>query len=234
MKKMKAVILAGGAGSRLQPITNEIPKPLLPVKKKPIINYLIELLRSHGVGDIGILVSRAHEEDFQRWQKQWGETLSPVALFYEETPRGTFGGLQQLQEWLGGSPFILSNADELKDFDLTSLMRFHEAHKPVGTIALVEVPDAHEYGVPVLEGDTIRAFLEKPQNPPSNFISSGLYVLEPEVFSHADFSKDKVMIETDVFPRLTKEGKLLGFKMQDARWFDCGNLERWEKAMKEW
>src|SRR3989344_7955330 len=110
---MKAVILAGGAGSRLQPVTYEIPKPLLPVKKKPIINYLAELFRAHGVDDIAVLVARSHQEDFERWQKQWAQTLPPITLFYEETPRGTFGGMQQLQAWLCGESFILSNGDEL-------------------------------------------------------------------------------------------------------------------------
>ncbi|MEK7110425.1 MAG: sugar phosphate nucleotidyltransferase, partial [Patescibacteria group bacterium] len=99
---------------------------------------------------------------------------------------------------------------------------------------LVEVPHPSEYGVPVMDGHNIKQFLEKPTEPPSNFISSGLYMLEPEVFKHADFSQPIVMIEHDIFPKLAAEGKLYGFKPPNARWYDCGTLERWERAIKEW
>ena len=232
---MKAIILAGGRGTRLRPVTYEIPKPLVPVKKRPIVNHLIEFFRRHGVEDIGILASRDHEEDFRRWQKVWDdEVVKGITMFHEETPRGTFGGLEPLREWLGGERFILSNGDELKDFDLAAMERFHGAQGGTGTIALVEVPNPSEYGVPVMDGHHIKQFLEKPKEPPSNFISSGLYMLEPEVFKHADFNQPIVTIEHDIFPKLAAEGKLYGFKPPNARWYDCGTLERWERAIKEW
>jgi NDP-sugar pyrophosphorylase family protein len=86
----------------------------------------------------------------------------------------------------------------------------------------------------VLEGDRIREFLEKPQNPPSSFINSGLYVLHPAVFAYADFKKENLMIEKDIFPVLAKAGRLYGMRMAGGRWYDCGNIERWERAIKEW
>ncbi len=232
---MKAVILVGGEGTRLRPITYEIPKPLLTVKKKPIVNHLIDLMVKHGIRDIALLASSSHKEDFSKWHYLWSKDLPQgnISIFFEDKPRGTFGGLGALQGWLGSESFILSNGDELKDFDLTSLVEFHRDQKSVATIALVKVPSPQEYGVPVLEGNLIKTFLEKPENPPSDFVSSGLYVLEPAVFSYADFSKGFLMIEKDIFPRLAAEGKLVGLKT-DGRWYDCGNLERWEKAIKEW
>ena len=232
---MKAIILVGGAGTRLRPITYEIPKPLLTVKKKPIINHLIDLMVKHGINDIALLANSSHQEDFSKWHYLWNKDLpqANITMFFEDKPRGTFGGLSALQKWLGNESFVLSNGDELKDFDLTQLTKFHSDQKPVATIALVQVPNPQEYGVPVMEGRFIKKFLEKPENPPSDFISSGLYVLEPTVFDYADFSKDFLMIEKDIFPKIAADDKLIGLKM-NGRWYDCGNLERWEKAIKEW
>ena len=234
---MKAIILAGGLGTRLRPVTYEIPKPLVPVNKKPIVNHLIELFARHGFSEVGILASRMHEEDFYRWRKAWGDDLQPsqVSIFYEEVPRGTFGGLEPLQTWVGDEPFIVANGDELKDFNLTELLKFHkDIPNAVATIALVQVPNPQEYGVPVVDGSRIKEFLEKPQNPPSDFINSGLYMVSPSIFSYADFSDQSIMFEKDIFPKLAAEGKLHAFRDESARWMDCGNLERWEKAMKEW
>ena len=106
---MKGIILAGGLGTRLRPITYEIPKPLITVKKRPIINYIIDLFRKHGVDDIGVIVSRQHESDFIRWRKDWQDELSKTSLFYEEKPAGTFGWLKNLRDWIGNEKFILSN-----------------------------------------------------------------------------------------------------------------------------
>ena len=233
---MKAIIQAGGMGTRLRPVTYEIPKPLLTVKKKPIINHLLELLFRYGISEVGAVVSREHELDFERWKRMWPQDLpwGKISIFFEEKPSGTFGYLKHLREWLGKEKFILSNGDELKDFDLSKLKDFHDEHKPVGTIALVKVPNPEEYGVPVLNGHYIKEFLEKPKKPPTEFISSGLYILEPTVFDYADLTKDFLMIEKDVFPKMAAEGKLLGFKVENGRWYDCGNLARWEKAIREW
>ena len=234
---MKAVILAGGLGTRLRPITYEIPKPLITVKKKSILTHLIDFFRKSKVLEIAVLASRAHEDDFQKWHKPLKEELQNEApvLFYEETPRGTFGGFEDenLREWLGNGDFIVSNGDELKDFDLGKLIDFHKSHNGVGTIAMVEVPNPQDYGVPILEGSNVVQFLEKPENPPSRHINSGLYAFTPEVFNYADFSKNPLMTERDIFPRLATAKKLHGIKLE-GRWYDCGTMERWDKAIKEW
>lgn len=235
---MKVMILAGGLGTRLRPITYEIPKPLVPVKKKPIINHLIDFFHRSKVDEIGVLTSRMHEPDFERWRKMWREEMpdEKITVFYEEVPRGTFGGfgMEQVRDWIGNKPFLVSNGDELKEFDLRRLIDFHSSHDGTGTLALVEVPNPQHYGVPVMDGTKIVEFLEKPENPPSNHINSGLYMYNPEVFTYADFSKEKeIMSEKHIFPQLARAGKLHGIKL-DGRWYDCGTLERWEKAIKEW
>lgn len=235
---MKAIILAGGAGTRLRPVTYEIPKPLVPVKKKPILNHLIELLVRHDIPEIAVLASREHEEDFKRWQKAWSGEIPEVRIEYEDKPEGTFGGLRRLKEWIGDDHFVVSNGDELKDFDVRGIVDFHRKEGAVVTLALVEVPDARHYGVPVLEtGQTrgrVKEYYEKPEQPPSNFVSAGFYVMSPEVFACVDPDQEFVMTEVDVSPKLTKEGKLAAMRMEGGRWYDCGTLERWERAMKEW
>lgn len=237
MKLTKAIILAGGLGTRLRPVTLEIPKPLLTVKRQPIINYLIKFLARFGVKDIGLLVHRGHLSDYEWWQKRFKKELpAKIRIFIEEEPSGTFGAVRQLRSWLGNKPFVLSNGDELKDFDLGAIKEFHESHrvKPLATIALVKVDNPSHYGVPVMEGDLIKEFLEKPENPPGDHISSGFYILEPQVFDYADPGKKFLMIEKDIFPKLAAAGKLCGYKVKNGRWFDCGTFERWEKAIKEW
>jgi len=233
---MKAIILAGGAGTRLRPVTYEIPKPLVPVKKKPILNHLIEFFNRHGISEVAIIASKGHEEDFKRWQKAWaGEIPGEITVFYEEKPEGTFGYLRKLKEWLGNDSFIVTNGDELKEFDLSALVDFHRAQDSVGTVALVQMEDARAYGVPVVNNEgRVTEWLEKPEHPPSNFIHAGFYILKPEVFDVVDPLQEFVMTEKDVFPKLVEMKQLSAMRLDPARWYDCGNLERWEKAMLEW
>jgi len=232
---MKALILAGGLGTRLRPVTYEIPKPLITVKKKPILNHLVQFFCANGVNDIAVLVSADHKEDYEWWKKRYKKELPKVKLHFEEKPMGTFGGVRLLKKYFK-EDFILSNGDELKDFDLKEMVKFHKEHKtkPVATIALTRVTNPSTYGVPVMAGAHITDFLEKPENPPTNYVSSGIYVLNPKIFSYADKEKEFLMIEKDIFPRLAADKKLLGYKAKNYRWFPCDNLERWEAAIEHW
>ena len=227
----KAVILAGGKGTRLYPVTREIPKPLLPVRKKPIINYLVDLFSAHGVRDIAVLVDRESKEDVDWWKKRYFPERA-VKLVEEEKPLGTFGGLWLLKEWIGTNSFFPTNGDELKEINLSEMADFHNRVNPIGTIALVQVPRPQEYGVVVCVSDMVKEFLEKPQHPPTNYISSGLYLLEPEVFKYHP-GLQFTMIEKDIFPRLAQEQKLAGFKFK-GRWTDCGTWDRYNNALEEW
>jgi len=239
-KVRKAIILAGGKGTRLYPVTLETPKPLLTVNKKPIINYLIEMFKKHGVGEIAITVRKSDFEDFSWWLKRWQNDLGGVwvNLMIEEEPMGTLGlWAHQLHSWTAGEPFFLTNGDELKEVDLSKMAEQHNKIGALVTIAAVEVANPREYGVLVFDGDYIKNFLEKPENPPTNFISSGLYLIDPAVRRHLEPELKSgtkfLMIEKDLFPKLAADQKLAAYK-SNGRWFDCGNLERWEKAIKEW
>lgn len=208
----KAVILTGGAGTRLYPITYEIPKSLLRVNKKPIINWLVDLFFSQVIKEVGILINKDFKDDFIWWKKRY-YSKKKIKFFEEEKPLGTFGGLIFLKNWLKNKPFFISNGDELKKIDLKKMTEFHHKMKPVATIALAKVPDPQNYGVVLSDKGKVVKFLEKPKNPSSKYINSGLYLLEPEIFNYHPGPKF-LMIEKNIFPKLAKEGNLAGFKFQ--------------------
>jgi mannose-1-phosphate guanylyltransferase len=129
--------------------------------------------------------------------------------------------------------FIVSNGDELKDIDIDEMFKAHKRSGALVTIALTTVNDPSAYGVARLSGNHILEFVEKPsrEEAPSNLINAGFYLMEPEVL---DMVPDGFsMLEKDVFPVLAKEGKLFGFPFS-GQWFDTGDMERYEKALKEW
>ena len=228
---MKAVILAGGKGTRLYPITYEIPKPLLPIKKKPIINYLVDLFLKAGIKEIGVLISQDFEKDFDWWKKRY-YPKKKIKFFKEKKPLGTLGGLYYLKKWISKDNFFLTNGDELKKIGLKKMERFHKKAGKVATIALIKVKNPQDYGVVICKNGIVDKFLEKPKNPPSKYINSGLYMFSPEIFKYHPGPKFS-MIETDLFPKLAKKGELAGFKF-NGKWTDCGTWLRYENSIKTW
>ena len=230
----KAIIIAGGKGTRLYPVTLETPKPLLSVKKKPILNYLIELFREHGVTDIKVVIREADYEDFSWWRKRFEAGLGNISISFdiEPEPMGTLGYVfHNLKEWIGKEPVFVTNADEVKRVDLKKLFEFHKTNGGLATVALVSVENPSDYGVAVMKGPKIATFLEKPKDPPTSFVSSGLYVVSPEALLHVPTQEKFLMIERDLFPHLASRGLLTGFK-GEGFFFDCGTFERWNKAIK--
>ena len=228
---MKAVILAGGKGTRLYPITYEIPKPLLPIKKKPIINYLVDLFLKAGVKEIGVLISQEFEQEFVWWKKRY-YSKKRIKFFKEKKPLGTLGGLYYLKKWVSKDNFFLTNGDELKKIGLKKMEAFHRKTGKIATIALVKVKNPQDYGVVICKNGIVDKFLEKPKNPPSKYINSGLYMFSPEIFKYHPGPKFS-MIEKDLFPKLAKKGELAGFKF-DGKWTDCGTWLRYENSIKTW
>ncbi len=226
-------ILAGGRGTRLKPITDEIPKPLIPIHGRPVMEHTLDLFKKYGITNVLISIGYKGEQIKQYFGdgKNFGVSIQYIE---EQTPQGTAGPLRLAQAHLTDT-FVMCNADELKNVDLQEMYLFHKENKALGTIALTTVEDPSSYGVAKLQGSKILDFIEKPkkEESPSNLINSGLYILEPEIVLAVPLGNDPTSIERDVFPKIAQEQKLFGYPFS-GQWFDTGTLERYEKALKEW
>ena len=225
----KAVLLVGGRGTRLRPLTDKMPKALLPVHGKTITEHLFDLLKKYGIRDAVLCVGYLKEKIKEKFGD--GSEIGMNIIYIEEDePLGTAGPLKLAKKYLKDS-FIVSNGDELKNINIPRMFRLHKRKDALATIALTTVDDPTHYGVVRLDGSRIIEFVEKPANPPSNLINAGFYILEPEVI---DMIPDGFsMLEKDVFPKLAKMGRLRGFPFA-GQWFDIGNIERYKIAEKNW
>lgn len=224
-----ALILAGGKGTRLRPLTHKIPKPLLKVQGKPILEHLIDLFKKYNIKNIILSVGYLKEKikDYFKDGKKFGVNITYIE---EEKPLGTAGPLRLAKPLLKES-FIVANGDELKDINIPRMYRLHKRKKALATIALTTVDNPSHYGVARLDGTRIIEFLEKPKKPPSNLINAGFYILEPEVIDL--IPQGYAMLETDVFPKIAKLNRLRGFPFS-GQWFDIGTIEKYKIAIKRW
>lgn len=229
-KVRKALILAGGKGTRMRPFTYEMPKPMIPVKGKPLVQHIIELCRKHDIREI--ILSIGYLGDKIREHFGDGAHLGVDIKYVEEREEmGTAGPLNLARDLLDG-PFLMFNGDVISNIDLADFISFHTDKKGLATIALTQVEDTSAFGVARLKGDRIVGFIEKPKKgEQSKLINAGVYLLEPEVLDY--MPKGKAMIETDVFPKLSNEGNLYGYPF-DGQWFDTGTPEAYERAIKNW
>jgi len=226
-----AVILAGGKGTRLKPLTDKLPKSLVPVNSKPILQYNIDLCKRYNIKNIIISVGHMAEQIMDHYGdgSKFGVNITYV---HEKEPMGTAGPLRMIKEKLNGT-FVLMNADELKDINLAKMFQAHLENGGKATIALTTVEDPSAYGVAMMDGNKIVRFVEKPKKDeaPSKLINAGLYLLEPEIISL--IPEGYAMMEFDVFPKLAKDSLLFGYPFS-GQWFDIGTPERLQKAAKEW
>ena len=230
-KRVKqAVILAGGQGTRMRPLTYEMPKPMIPVKGKPLIQHIMELCRKYDIREI--ILSTGYMGDQIRNHFGDGSHLGLDIKYVEENePLGTGGPLNLAKKYLTG-PFLMFNGDVLSDLNLSDLIVFHNEQKAVATIALTQVEDTSSFGVVRLNGNRVDGFIEKPTSKESSkLINAGVYVLEPEILKY--IPPGKSMLERDVFPKLSQEGKLYGYPF-DGQWFDTGTPESYERVIKNW
>lgn len=230
----KSLILAGGKGMRLRPLTYRTPKALIDVKGKTLIEWLFELFKKYGIRDV--ILSVGYLADEIRNYFTDGSKFGMNIEYVEENPNkplGTAGPLRLAQDMLTDS-FIVSNGDELKCINIPRMFRLHKRKNALATIALTTVNDPSLYGVARLDGSRIVEFVEKPKKSetPSNLINSGFYIIEPEVIEIIPKGKF-CSLEREIFPKLAREGRLRGFPFS-GQWFDTGNIERLEKARKLW
>lgn len=231
MNIKKAIILAGGLGTRLKPLTDTIPKSMIEVQGKPLLEHIIELFKKFGVTEIYLSVGHLKEKIMEYFGNggNFGVTINYIT---EDEPLGTAGPVKKgAAGW--EEDFFVSNGDELKDFNLEEMYEVHKRNKAWVTIALTEVEDPSAYGVVRMEGEKIEEFVSKPkkEEAPSHLINSGLYIFNPAVLGH--IPDGFVMSEKDVFPKLAKEGHVFGWKAT-GQWFPTDTLEKYERAKKEW
>jgi NDP-sugar pyrophosphorylase family protein len=228
----KAFILAGGKGTRLRPITYEIPKPLVPLQGKPILEHVIDLLRSYDIRDIILSIGYLGDKIKEYFSDE--RKLGVKITFVEEQDELGTGGPLRLAKHLLKDTFVMVNGDNLINIDLDKMYQAHFENRAKATIALTTVSDPSSYGVAVLEGEKIVKFVEKPRKgeAPSNLINTGVYILEPQVCEMVP-DTGYSLIEKDVFPKIAEKGELYGY-LFSGQWFDTGTLERYEKALREW
>jgi mannose-1-phosphate guanylyltransferase len=222
---MQAVILVGGQGTRLRPLTATVPKPVVRLVDRPFIVFMLEWLRGHGIDDV--IMSCGFLADGVRGVLGDGSQLGVSLRFVEEPdPRGTAGALK-LAEPMLDERFLVLNGDVLTDIDLSAQIAQHEASGARATLALVPVLDPSAYGLVILREDrSVRDFVEKPgaDSVAGNLISAGAYVLEREILELVAPDRN-VSIEREVWPRLIGDG-LYGFPA-DGYWLDIGTPARY-------
>ena len=227
VKMTKAIILSGGWGTRLRPLTCTIPKSLIPVVNKPVIERQILLLKAAGVKEIVLAVSVMSEVVKKYFGD--GERLD-VKIHYtnEKYPMGTAGAIRLALDYLKDDNFFMLNGDVIMDFDFSDFLKSHLEHGGIGTIAGRIVENPSRYGVLIVDKKTnqLYKFLEKEEySPPEGKvtpmpINAGVYILEPDIFSYIQ-PKKKVSIERDVFPKVANDNQLFHYPISGI-WKDIG------------
>ncbi len=228
---MKAVVMAGGEGSRLRPLTIRRPKPMVPVAGKPVMEHILHLLKRHGITEVVVTVQylASNIEDYFGNGSQFG---MHITYSREDVPLGTAGSVKNAEDQLT-EPFLVISGDALTDYDLTALINYHNEKKSLATLLLAHVHDPLEYGVIITNEDGhITQFLEKPSwgEVFSDTINTGMYVLDPRIFSY--FEKNKQFdFSQELFPMMLRQGDpLYGYVAPSGYWCDVGNLSEYMRA----
>ena len=228
---MRAVLMAGGSGTRLRPLTCDLPKPMVPILNRPIAEHIVNLLKRNGITEI--IATLHYLPDVMRDYFQDGKDFG-VQMTYaveEDQPLGTAGCVKNIAELLDDT-FVVISGDSVADFDLKSALDFHREKGSKATLVLTHVPNPIEFGVVITgEDGRIRRFLEKPSTSEifSDTVNTGTYILEPEVLDYlpanqeCDFSKD-------LFPLLLEKGKPIYGYISESYWCDVGHLDAYREA----
>jgi mannose-1-phosphate guanylyltransferase / phosphomannomutase len=228
---MRAVLMAGGSGTRLRPLTCDLPKPMVPILNRPIAEHIINLLKRHHINEV--IATLHYLPDALRDYFQDGSDFG-VQMTYaveEDQPLGTAGCVKNIAELLDET-FLVISGDSITDFDLTAAIEFHKEKKSKATLILTRVPNPIEFGVVITDKDgRINRFLEKPSTSEifSDTVNTGIYILEPEVLEYlptnteCDFSKD-------LFPLLLEKNDPMYGYVAKGYWCDVGSLDAYRQA----
>jgi mannose-1-phosphate guanylyltransferase/phosphomannomutase len=228
---MRAVLMAGGSGTRLRPLTCDLPKPMVPILNRPIAEHIINLLKRHQITEV--VATLHYLPDVMRDYFQDGSDFG-VQMTYaveEDQPLGTAGCVKNIAELLDDT-FLVISGDSITDFDLSAAIEFHKSNKSKATLILTRVPNPIDFGVVITdEQSRIRRFLEKPSTSEifSDTVNTGTYILEPSVLDYlpvneeCDFSKD-------LFPLLLKKDEPMYGYIAEGYWCDVGHLDAYREA----
>jgi mannose-1-phosphate guanylyltransferase len=227
---VKALILAGGLGTRMRPLTYTRPKHLLPIANRPHIEHVYDLLQRYGVGEVVLLTSYLAEA-FEETVAAAAERGLEVSVTHEVEPLGTAGALKNAESMVGRDTFLAFNGDVLSDVDLSAVIDFHANRGAEATLTLTPVSDPSAFGVvPTDERGKVEGFIEKPPpgEAPTNLINAGIYVLEPRVLDRipagAVFSAER-----ELFPAIVADRAMYATGT-DAYWMDIGTPEKYLRA----
>jgi mannose-1-phosphate guanylyltransferase/phosphomannomutase len=230
---VKAVIMAGGEGTRLRPLTSNLPKPMMPLANRPMMEHIVNLLKDHGFDDIVVTVAFLPQA-IRTYFGDGSEFGVRMVYATEETPLGTAGSIRNAMDELDET-FLVISGDVLTDIDLSEIVKFHREHNALATIALKAVENPLEFGIVITREDgSIERFLEKPTwgEVFSDTVNTGIFVLEPEIF---DWIAPGVPVDfsAEVFPQLLDAGKPLFGAVTEGYWEDVGTLEAYVKAHQD-
>lgn len=243
---MKAMILAAGKGTRVRPITHTIPKPMIPILQKPVMEFLLELLRQHGFDQIMVNVSHLAQEiedyfrDGQRFGVQIGYSFEGRVIDGKLVGEaiGSAGGMRRIQDFspFFDDTFVVLCGDALIDLDLTAAVKWHKAKGAIATVIMKSVPreEVSSYGIVVTdETNRVRAFQEKPkvEEALSTNISTGIYIFEPEIFKYIP-SGQEYDIGSQLFPKLVEIGAPFYGLVMDFEWVDIGKVPDYWHAIR--
>jgi mannose-1-phosphate guanylyltransferase len=224
---VRAVVLVGGEGTRLRPLTLTTPKPLIPVMDRRFLDLVLDLLARHGVQEI-VLSSPYLEETFRAFVESRRDDLPAVRWITETEPLGTGGAVVNALDQLEAEDLVFAlNGDILTDLDLTAMLEFHRQRGASVTISLTHVEDARPFGLVLTEADgRVREFLEKPADPIPGDVNAGTYLIDPAVLH--GFARGEVLsIERQIFPAVIADGRPVYGFVSDAYWMDLGTPEKY-------
>lgn len=224
---MKAVILVGGEGTRLRPLTMSAPKPMIPVLNKPFLEHVLEYLRHYGIADVILSMGYRSEVITNHFGdgRDFGVNLIYV---HEDSPLGTAGAVKNAEQHLDGTCFVF-NGDVMTSLDLGAMLEFHRQKMSTVTIALTPVEDPTAYGLVEMEDDQrVKRFVEKPSwdRVTTNLINAGTYIIEPEIFRYVP-PKIYYMFEHGLFPVLLQTGDPMYGYPSNSYWIDMGTPQKY-------
>ena len=228
MENLKGLILSGGAGTRLRPITHTSAKQLVPVANKPVLFYGIEALVEAGITEIGIIIAPETGEEIKRAAGDGSQFGATTTYIEQEAPLGLAHALLTAEGFLGESPFVMYLGDNLLRNGLVELVEAFRASEPEALILLTSVPDPSSYGVAELDGARVVRLVEKPEDPPSDLALVGVYMFGPAIFDAAKGIEPSARGEleiTDAIDALIDGGKRVEPHIVRGWWKDTGRLE---------